>query len=133
MRIVDGKEHLAPHGGRRQGQGHPTEEKGKQKAQAQSGKLTALLEGVPEDQWKGLIDALIEKGLKGDTWAIRLLMEHTKGKAATTAPAVEDTQIHLHVEGIPRPSTMHRGSPEWREFYDSLCSKCKAKLIGMGR
>jgi hypothetical protein len=127
---------IAEHGGRRTGQGHPTEAKQEKllaKRLLSSHRVQEKLEEITDAEWESIFDQVKGMAMNGNMWAVRFLTEHTKGKAATMAPAVEDTQIHLHVEGIPRPHLMQKGSAEWRAFYDSLCSKCKAKLIGMGR
>jgi hypothetical protein len=83
-----------------------------------------MLEAVPEEDWTVILQALVKQAKQGDQTAIKLLMEHTKGRAHTQAPVQADTTINVIAIDIPRP-----GSAQWRALYESLCSKCKVKLM----
>lgn len=125
---------IAEHGGRRPGQGHPTEHaQERRKPPTRAEDLQEMFDAIPREKWQAMLDRAMLMAEKGNMKMMQMLLAYGRGRPATQANVPEDTEIHLHVEGIPRPHMMQRGSPEWRAFYDSLCSKCKAKLIGMGR
>lgn len=123
---------ISEHGGRRPGQGHPTEHI-QQKKQSRAEDLQEMFDAIPREKWQAMLDRAMLMAEKGNMKMMQMLLAYGRGRPATQANVPEDTEIHLHVEGIPRGSRILTASPEWRAFYDSLCSKCKAKLIGMGR
>jgi len=86
--------------------------------------MQKALESLSDEQIEAFVNVLYEKAMGGDPASLRLMLEHLKGRAATQAPVQADTTINVIAVDIPRP-----GGAQWRALYESLCHKCKPKLM----
>lgn len=107
-------------GGKRRGAGKPTEFQQEQaQRRAQNLRVQRAFENLSDEQIEAFVAVIYEKAMAGDAASLKLLVEHTKGRAATQAPVETDTTINLIALDVPRPGT---------ERYKLLCGKCKLAL-----
>jgi hypothetical protein len=107
-------------GGKRPGSGKTTDFQGEQaKRRSQNLRVQRALENLTDEQVEAFVKVIYAKAMEGDAASLKLLLEHTKGRAATQAPVETDTTINLIALDVPRPGT---------ERYKLLCGKCKLAL-----